>query len=431
MQEILNKILRKGKKYGEVEAVITDSETKDVIIDDNTVKRIVTGNNKVLGIRVTLGKRFGYATTTRINNWENCLLEAYNIAKASNELIIKPELPGKQRYEKLVLDKKLKQTSIDELKDLAEKLINETKQANKEITLPEANVTKYIQTTNLANSNGVTASDTNGMITVAAEAVLGDGTAYEQASVAKGKPNITKLVRVMTDLCIKSQNPQKAETRKTSVILDYFAIAPLIEDIVIPALSADNILSNKSVFKDKIGEGVCSPLLSITDNGLIKGGLCSIPFDAEGVKTQKTELIRKGGVIGFLHDSFTAKKMNTSSTGNCTSLLKRPAIGPTNIITSKGDITKQEMIKETREGVLITSILGIHQANQITGEFSLGTVNAFSIKNGEVAEPLRDCMISGNIFEMLKQIKYIGKEQRQESSVKTSPMCFTNIQVIG
>jgi len=156
--------------------------------------------------------------------------------------------------------------------------------------------------------------------------------------------------------------------------------------------------------------------------------LDSSAFDGEGVPSQRTILIDKGILKGYLYDSYTAGKEGLASTGNAvrSGYTGVPGVGIRNLIVSSSK--PQDLLAETK-GILVGGLIGAHTANPISGDFSVEAKNAFLIGHGEVARPIRSLMLAGNFFELLKDIE-IGRDVRAVGSTVT-PTVKVRMKVVG
>jgi len=139
----------------------------------------------------------------------------------------------------------------------------------------------------------------------------------------------------------------------------------------------------------------------------------SAPFDGEGVPTSRTVLVDGGILKGFLHNSYTAAKEGLPSTGNGIrhSFKGTPEVGTTNFYVENGNTTPENIIKEISEGLYITEIMGMHTANPISGDFSLGASGIW-IEGGELKQPVRGIAVAGNITELLQRVDAVGNDLR-------------------
>jgi len=175
-------------------------------------------------------------------------------------------------------------------------------------------------------------------------------------------------------------------------------------------LDADAVQKGKSLFAGREGTQVAAPIVSLVDDGRLPGGLATTFADGEGVPTGRTTLIEGGVLRGFLHDSYTAKKGNTRSTGNAQrgSYRAKPSIGPTNLMLLPGALADDELIAGIDEGLFITDTQALHAAiNPASGDFSIPS-KGLMIRGGELAEPVTSLAISGNLFDLLRDIDALG-----------------------
>ncbi len=124
----------------------------------------------------------------------------------------------------------------------------------------------------------------------------------------------------------------------------------------------------------------------------------------EGTPRRRNEIVKDGVLNCFLYDLDTAAKAMTESTGN------GPGCGPSNILVSPGDTTFEEMVKNTKEGVIVHSVLGLGQGNIINGDFSVNISLGFKVENGEIVGRAKNVMLSGNAYDALNKVESIGSE---------------------
>ncbi|RLI28697.1 TldD/PmbA family protein, partial [Candidatus Bathyarchaeota archaeon] len=172
--------------------------------------------------------------------------------------------------------------------------------------------------------------------------------------------------------------------------------------------------------------------LNVVDDGLLPFGVYSSAFDDEGVPRRKTEILTKGVLKGFLHNSFTANKANTASTGNAyrQDYTALPTVLSSNMIIQPGDKTLEQMISEIDKGIIVRRFSG--NVRPESGEFSGIAKQASFIENGEVKHALKETMISGNVFEALKNIVAIGSETRATLyRAYVPPTLVDNIKIVS
>jgi PmbA protein len=205
----------------------------------------------------------------------------------------------------------------------------------------------------------------------------------------------------------------KPPTRRVPVILDPVAAASFLS-VLAGTLSADAVQKGRSPLGPLLGEPVASELVSLIDDGRREDGPAAGPFDDEGVATGRTALIERGVLRAFLHNSFTAAKAGTSSTGNASRAGYRsvPGVGPTNLFVEAGATSLGDLLGMAEGGVYVQDVTGLHSgANPVSGEFSVGATG-LRIGGGELGQPLREMTIASTLLDMLKAVAAVGSELR-------------------
>jgi PmbA protein len=409
--QIIEKIL-KSSEY-DTEINITDKTDTSIEYERFPIPSHTESAN--LEIRITNGKKYGYASTTDLGKWKKCLANAKKIMNVSKPLEIEPKLPQKQKYIEKKPDKKLWSMDSDGIISLFQDMFDiKTKVRNAGITRSKSH--RFV-----ANSNGVFNSSESVAMSAAVQAD------YKRASSFGVKIDRkyfdTKQVSAEAEkFCMMSIKPQKIKTMVTDTIFDYFAISSLIEAILLPAFYADRVQAGTSFLCNKLDQALFSEKLHICDDGTT--GLLSVPCDSEGVQSKRKILISNGVLKNYLYDSYSAQKDGKESTGNSVSISKRPNIGPSNVIIKDG---KSRILDYSDSDCLVVrSLSGVHTSNPVSGDFSVTLDNAFY-----KGVAVKHAMISGNIFELLNNILSIGNRSRQDGIVKTAPIEFKDMQIVA
>ncbi|MFZ5640422.1 MAG: TldD/PmbA family protein, partial [Bacillota bacterium] len=220
------------------------------------------------------------------------------------------------------------------------------------------------------------------------------------------------LGRGAAEKAVRKLGAKSIKTQQAAIILEPY-IATQFLSVISPALSAEAVQKGRSLFAGKVGQQVASPRMTVVDDGARPGGIASAPFDGEGVPTGKTVLIKDGILQGFLHNTYTAAKDGTMSTGNGTrgSFKSTPEVGTTNFYIEPGATDPTELIKNVTNGLFITEVMGMHTANPISGDFSLGAAGIW-IENGQFTQPVRGVAIAGNMLDFLNHVDEVGSDLR-------------------
>lgn len=217
--------------------------------------------------------------------------------------------------------------------------------------------------------------------------------------------------------------------RKISAVRAPVILSPSVAidflEILSASLSSEAVQKQRSFLTGKIGQNIISGLVDIIDDGTKAWGAGTRPVDDEGVPAMNKTLVSKGTLMGYIYNTYTAKKDGVSSTGNAVRGFKSlPGVGVTNFyirpagsqvpgVGGKGSEIKKiengELIKSMSRGILILGAMGVHTANPISGDFSVG-ISGLWIENGEVAYPLKEAVMSGNILDMFKKVEAVGHD---------------------
>ena len=187
--------------------------------------------------------------------------------------------------------------------------------------------------------------------------------------------------------------------------------------------SAEAVQKNISKLKGKLNESVASSIVTLVDDPFLKDGLANSSFDDEGVPTSYKEIIQDGVLKTYLYNLKTAYKDEVSSTGNGVKGSYKGTVGISsfNLYIKPSSKSFDKMIENIKEGIFITDFAGLHSGlNTISGDFSLAG-EGFYIKDGKIDKPLNQITISGNFFELLKNIKDIAKDIKFSFSSVGSP----------
>ncbi|MCL2363632.1 MAG: TldD/PmbA family protein [Defluviitaleaceae bacterium] len=169
--------------------------------------------------------------------------------------------------------------------------------------------------------------------------------------------------------------------------------------------------------KDKLGETIAAPHVTLRDDGICTDSLGSMAFDAEGVATQQKAIIENGVLTSLLYNLKSAAKDGVKSTGNAAKQGHGGAIttSTTNFYLQPSDKSFDDLLAGIERGVLITEMAGLHSgANAVSGDFSF-SAEGFLIENGKLIQPLEQITVAGNFYELLKNIDAVGNDLRFRS----------------
>jgi PmbA protein len=262
----------------------------------------------------------------------------------------------------------------------------------------------------LKTSSGVESSQSGSSIELSVRAFLSEDASGNGISCSRTARSFDaeKAGRRAGQVAKMAKNPVGIEAGEYRVLLGPYIFANLLNDVVNSA-SAFSVDAGLSFFPEKLmGKKVASDQLTIYDDGVIPAGLSSRIFDDEGVPVQRTPVLRKGFLTNLLHNTMTAKKHKTKTTGNAGWI----APGPWNIVVEPGSVKQDNLLKELGEGLYITNTWYTRFQDYRKGDFS--TVcrdGAFRVHDGEIVSSVKNLRISDNMINMMKNVDSLSKER--------------------
>ncbi len=222
---------------------------------------------------------------------------------------------------------------------------------------------------------------------------------------------------------LKRLGARQVKTQRAPVVFSPEIARGIIGNIF-DAANGDAIYRNASFFSGQLGEQVAGKNITVIDDGTMIhhvheannalgrisiGGFGTRPFDGEGLPTRRTVLVERGILKNYVTNTYTARKLNTHSTGNASrGLAGNPGIGAGNFFLEAGPFTPEQILGDIQSGLYVTETMGFG-VNLVTGDYSQGASGMW-IENGELAYPVEEITIAGNLKDMYKNITAIGND---------------------
>ncbi len=303
-----------------------------------------------------------------------------------------------------------------------------------------------VSSTAIHNSRGINISYKTSSATAHILALASDGQDHQLGgdfAVSRRLSDIdfTSTGANASKMAISLLGARKISTVKAPVILDSSTAFNFL-GILSASLSADAVQKKRSFLAGRTGKQIISPLINVIDDALMPWGIGTKPVDDEGLPGSKKTLISEGRLTGFIHNTYTAKKDGVTSTGNAVrgSFKSLPGVDVTNLyiepnspslVIARDEVPKQShsfgavpedeiaspsarndrLGKSVSKGILVLDAMGVHTANPISGDFSIG-ISGLWIENGEVVYPVKEALISGNIMDLFKKVEEVGNDLR-------------------
>ncbi len=222
---------------------------------------------------------------------------------------------------------------------------------------------------------------------------------------------------------------RKVPTREVPVVWEN-KLAQRLLGMIARAASGEALYRRQTFLMDLEGEEIASRLITVVDDPHMPGRLGSVPFDGEGVTTRRNDIVVDGVFNGFLFDTYTARKMGRRTTGSAQrGISSPPGVGTSNLILQPGTSSYDEILSSVKDGLFITDLMGFG-VNITTGDFSQGAGGHW-IENGELAYPVTEINISGNLRDMLKDIEMVGDDLFFRGSSGAPTLLMKKLMVSG
>jgi len=263
----------------------------------------------------------------------------------------------------------------------------------------------------IQSSFSVTSIAASLMVTVRQESDVQSGYDFDFSHALSGF-DVVRVGRSAVSRAARMLGARQLKTMKIPVLFDRDTTAEMIE-FISDAFLGENVIKGKSALKDKLGKNCFSECIKLSDNPMDSRSADSCPFDGEGVPSQNTLLVNDGSVIAFLYDTYWASLAGKQSTGSSVRGGYRswPSLGIRHICLEPGLMPISKQLADLPLALLVTDIMGMHTANSITGELSVG-INGVLLEKGVPAYPVREAALSGNIYEMFSRVVAVGNDPR-------------------
>jgi PmbA protein len=290
--------------------------------------------------------------------------------------------------------------------------------------------TDAVAVTAIANSTGFAAAYTWTRVGRSTGPVAMDGTVKRIASYGTAARHLEDLEGLETVASIAVRRAvdlfgaRKPATMRVPVIFERDVAATLLDDLF-AAISGANVAVGNSWLSGRVGNRIGSELVTVVDDGRLPAGLGTSPFDGEGVATRRTPVFEQGVLQTFLYDTYYARKLGATSTGNSTG----GGVGPSNFYLEPGSMTLAEMIAATPKGVLVLDTIGF-ATEHASGTYSRGA-RGFFIDGGELAYPIDEFTVAGQYAEMLAGVDAVANDLRFDAAVISPSFRIAELTVSG
>lgn len=288
----------------------------------------------------------------------------------------------------------------------------------------------------LANSRGFVGEYRRSYCSLSAMPIAQEGEGGMQRdywySVARTIARLESPESIGAEAARRTLRRLKARRVRTQRVPVVFApeIARSIAGHVFAAASGDNIYRGASFWANHLGEKVAAAGVTVIDDGTMRGGFGTAPFDGEGLPTRRTVIVEKGILKNYLLNTYTARKLKMESTGNAArGLAGNPGIGSGNLYLEPGGVSPEELLRDVGTGFYVTQLMG-SGVNLVTGDYSRGASGLW-IEKGELAYAVEEVTIAGNLKEMLQNITSIAGDLEFRGSTASPTLRIDGMTIAG
>ncbi len=431
-------------KPDQYELFLNRSSSTKVDSKDQKVESLTRAEDVGLSIRLKRQNRVGFSFTTSlapdaIARAVNSALQVSEVMPEENDINLggfDSSISENQKKMASRFDDKGLKVKIEDKIALAMRLERLCREKDSRIkTVRSASFSEGIGETILTSHEGVTLRNRgtvfSSSIACKAEENGDAQMGYEYVfSNFLDKVDVEFCARAGAESATELLGATQPKSMKCPAVIRNDVVSDLI-DFLIGSFSGEEIEKGKSLLQGKHREQVFANFIDLLDDGLLEGGLATRPFDAEGTASQTTELVKSGVFSSMLLDRKYAKRYKLKSTGNSSRSIKSPpGISTTNVYMKPGDRSLPDLIKDVGNGILITNLMGVHTANSVTGNFSLGA-SGILIRNGKLEKPVKGFAVAGNVLQLFRDVKTLGSDLRFFGTVGAPSLLLPELTVSG
>jgi PmbA protein len=244
--------------------------------------------------------------------------------------------------------------------------------------------------------------------------------------------DLAKVVDEAVETSTRLLGARQVPSQRVTIVLEPRLAATLLA-IIGGTLTGDVVVKGRSPFLDRVGEQVASPLLTLLDDPTDPRSLGADTYDGEGLACRRNALIADGVLQGFLHNSYTGRRMGVASTGSAVRGSRSlPSVGAQALAVVPGKRSLEELMAAVGEGFLVQSMNGLHSGvNPVSGDFSVGA-EGLMIRGGALAEPVREVTVASTLQRLLLDVVEIGGElEWLPSGTGCAPMVIAEVALSG
>jgi len=417
INNVLDAAMSRGGDFAEM--FIEDRFNTAISLSSGDIEKSLSGRDFGVGIRIFKGLKSIYVYTNNVEE-ENLIKLAKEAALGlkKEDVNKKIELMKMEVKNNHIIRKYPASVLSSEKIELMKRAYNKANQYDELIKQVKVNYMDYDKKIMIVNSEGLNKTDRRTRSRIFVTSIAEKDGEMQTGSDSIGAHKGFELYdgKVVDDVAIEASRVAKAmiladkcPSGKMDVVIDNGFGGVIFHEACGHGLEATSVAKGNSVFAGKLGEKVASEIVTAIDDGTLKNEWGSSNIDDEGNPTTKNILIENGILKNYMVDKFNGRRMEMRATGSSRrqSYKYAPTSRMTNTYIANGKSTKEEIIKNTENG-LFARKMGGGSVNPMTGEFNFSVMEGYIIKNGKIERPVRGASLIGKGSEVLNRIDMVG-----------------------
>lgn len=415
---IADRVVAQAKPGEQIEAFVSRGGDTEIRVYEGQIEHFVSAQSEGIGIRVIRDGRTGFAYAGTLD--ESAIAEVLADARDNVEFGTPDEWAGLAEpdgvptTDQQLWNDELAEFATDRKIELALELERLALAADARVRIDDANYSDAYGEAAVATTTGIRQWGRENGCYVSVSTLADDGDETQSGfgfSVGRTPTSLDlgRAAREGADRATRLLGAVKPSSKRTTVILDPFVTAQFL-GIISSTLNGEAVVKGRSLFKDRLGDEIAPSFVHLIDDPTNPLAYTATDVDGEGLAARRNALIEGGVLQRFTHNSYSARRAGTVSTGNATrgGFAGTPGVGALALSLVPGTRTQAELVADVDDGLLVQSVSGIHSGvNPISGDFSTGAAGLM-IRGGAVAEPVREFTIASTLQRMLLDIAEVG-----------------------
>lgn len=416
--DIAGRVVVEAQPGEQIEAYVARGGETEIRVYQGEIEHFVSAQSEGIGVRVIRDGRTGFAYAGTLE--ETALAEVLAEARDNLGFGTVDEWAGLASDDGVAItsqelwNESLAAAATDDKIALALELERLTTGFDPRVRVDDANYVDSYGESAVVTTTGISrAGRQNGCYVSVSTLADGDGETQTGFGFSVGRElgeiDLERAAREASDRATRLLGAHKPPSGRVTVVLDPFVTAQVLS-VISATVNGEALVKGRSIFRDRLDEQVASPLVTLIDDPTDPRAFTAAEVDGEGLAARRNVLIDNGVLRAFVHSTYSARRAGTTSTGNAIrgGFAGTPGAGALALQLLPGTRSQDELIAGIDNGLLVQSVSGIHSGvNPVSGDFSTGAAGLL-IRNGQLAEPVREFTIASTLQRMLLDVIEIG-----------------------